>query len=185
MLVLWREAAVGVGRNEVLELLRWHLERLGYCCSHVADRSGAVIGLDEQSVEGCGSEGHGIETVTEGEVAAAVEQEPCHALVGTHAVDGKGDIGEARMAAHVKQALSGPHAVGNDGFAQGMGQLQVTQKRVGLDVEAASAQGVHAGFADGEYLWVLGAPLEQGPVARREAVHVMPGVKAHRVTAPW
>jgi hypothetical protein len=123
--------------------------------------------------------------IHEAEVAAAVEQEPCHALVGTHAVDGKGDIGEARMAAHVEQSLGGPHAVGDDGFAQGMGQLQVTQKRVGLDVEVASAQGVHAGFADGEYLWVLGAPLEQGPVARREAVHVMPGVKAHRVTAPW
>ena len=161
------------------------MDGLGDEVSHLADGDGAVIGLDEQTVEWGGGEGVDIGAGTEGQVAAVVKQELCHALIGAHAVDGERHMGESCLPPDIEDALGCPDTVHNDRFAQGMCELQVAQKCCGLGVEVTATQGVHACLADGKHLGMPGTSLEHYPVVLGEGVDAMPRMEAHRVVAPW
>lgn len=172
---------LGIGGGCFCDFVDGEVKGLGHLRGDVCDGNVAVIGLDEQAVQGGGEQSGRVEAGAVGEIAACVQQGAGDMGVAPHAVDNEGDIVEACLAAGIEHVLGGPDVVHHHGFAQFMRQLQVTDEYQGLDIKGCSAEGVHAGLADGKHLGVAGAQFQQSEVGNGEFVHMFPWMKAHRV----
>ena len=173
--------ALEVAGADCGDLLARELQGRGDGVGDFLDGDGGFVGFDQEAVEWGGSQGIGVETGAEREVAPCVEQRACDVLIASHTVDGKRHCGESRPASCGQDFLGASHVVNHRWFAQAVSKLQMANQDVGLAVEVPSAQGVHTRLTDSQDLWVTGASLQQIEIVIGERAHTVPGMKSNRI----